>query len=341
VRLILLVLACAACSRAPAPATSDRPAGWLKGQLHAHSSRSHDSRTPPEDVARWYAARGYDFLVLTDHNRVGGVEPARTPGLLVLPGVELTVTLDACTPPTGSRRCPMHVNALAVDRPLDAAPTRVTIDTEPPERLAIFARELELARALGGVAQLNHPNFHFVADADLLARLAGPAPLLVEIFNMSSDSFNEGDASHPSTEALWDAALDRGARIYATATDDAHHYDDAPAVAALGGEAHTGDRGFVMVRARREPAAIRAALAAGDFYASTGLVLDELTIAGDSITVRSVTPATISCVGPGGRVLSTVRGLAATCQAPPAGRVRARLIDDRGRRAWTQPAAGP
>ena len=45
-------------------------AGFLKGQLHLHTGNSGDSATPPADAARWYAARGYDFIVVTDHNVV-------------------------------------------------------------------------------------------------------------------------------------------------------------------------------------------------------------------------------------------------------------------------------
>src|SRR3954469_21512196 len=89
---------------------------YLKGQLHLHSNRSGDSDTPPDDVVRWYAAHGYDFIVFTDHNRIT-VEPS-TPTLLVIPGVELTQNSARCTtpPPPGSR-CLLHVNALFVTRP--------------------------------------------------------------------------------------------------------------------------------------------------------------------------------------------------------------------------------
>src|SRR4051812_37394364 len=46
------------------------PAGFLKGQLHTHTSRSADSDTGPHDVHQWYESRGYDFVVFTDHNAV-------------------------------------------------------------------------------------------------------------------------------------------------------------------------------------------------------------------------------------------------------------------------------
>src|SRR5262249_42784870 len=43
---------------------------YLKGQLHMHTNNSGDSATPPADAVRWYAAHGYDFVVVTDHNRI-------------------------------------------------------------------------------------------------------------------------------------------------------------------------------------------------------------------------------------------------------------------------------
>jgi hypothetical protein len=73
------------------------PAGFLKGQLHVHSSNSGDSRTAPADVVRWYASRGYDFIVFTDHEHIAVAPP--TNHMLVIPGVELTQNLEGCEPP--------------------------------------------------------------------------------------------------------------------------------------------------------------------------------------------------------------------------------------------------
>src|SRR5436190_5889757 len=98
--LLVLLSTLAACSHhapAPAPAPAATPASerWLKGQTHVHSASSGDSATPPADVARWYAAHGYDFIVFTDHNAITDVAAAAADagGLLVLPGVELTQNL--------------------------------------------------------------------------------------------------------------------------------------------------------------------------------------------------------------------------------------------------------
>ena len=91
---------------------------FLKGQLHLHTGNSGDSATPPADVVRWYAARGYDFIVVTDHNVVTAA--ASPPAMLVIPGVELTQNVDRCAPPPPpGMRCLLHVNALFVTPPRD------------------------------------------------------------------------------------------------------------------------------------------------------------------------------------------------------------------------------
>src|SRR5690606_4788956 len=46
---------------------------WFKGNTHTHTNNS-DGDSPPDVVARWYRNNGYDFLVLTDHNKRTEVE---------------------------------------------------------------------------------------------------------------------------------------------------------------------------------------------------------------------------------------------------------------------------
>ena len=341
----ILLLAAPGCdSRAPpappAPAAVTTPAGaptFLKGQLHAHTSGSGDSDTPPAEAAAWYAAHGYDFVVLTDHNRV--TEVASPPGLLVLRGVELTQNLRTCTPPPApGDACLLHLNALFVAR--TPGPTIFG----PPAsqvRADLYGRALDRALALGGVAQLDHPNFQGGADLDVLLSLTARGLTLVEIANEAVDSDNEGGPGRLSTEALWDAALARGARVYGTATDDAHHYGDADRVRAAGGVAYTGDRGFVMVRAARTAEAIRAAVAGGDFYASTGVLLDRLELGPGGLDVEPRAgggPYTFEVVA-GGRVVSREQGARLRFDPRPVAPavVRVRVSDAAGRRAWTQP----
>jgi hypothetical protein len=190
---------------------------------------------------------------------------------------------------------------------------------------------------------LNHPNFHWAADLDLVVELASRGVTLMEVRNEAVDSRNEGDAHHPSTEALWDAALSRGARLFATATDDAHHYDDAELQRSMGRPAYTGDRGFVMVHADKTPMAIRKAIEAGDFYGSTGVVLDEVTMTRDRVHVAASKDLTFEVVGTRGAVLTTIRGrvLDFDPRSAPAGYLRVRAHDVAGHVAFTQPLSLP
>jgi len=263
-------------------------------------------------------------------------------GMLVVPGVELTQNLRSCEPPPSpGNACLLHVNALFVARPADD-PLFPALDRGlTPRRDALYTRAVDVAHALGGIAQLNHPNFHRGAEIEILMTLAQRGLTLLEIANEAVDSDNQGGKDLPSTEQLWDAALTRGARVFGTATDDAHHYDDADLVRARGEIAYTGDRGFVMVRADKTLDSLRAAITRGDFYSSTGVLLDRLQIGPDAIAVdvRPDGPVTIEVIGMGGAVLTRTSGprLRLDPRTTPAGYVRVRVIGAAGKMAWTQP----
>lgn len=321
------------------PPTPPRPA-WQKGQLHLHSSASGDSETPPADVVRWYAEHGYDFIVFTDHNRI-----TQVPGqghMLVMAGIELTQNLERCDPPPEpGLQCLLHVNGLFVGTDTGA----IAAVPEPAGfgRLERYGHAIAVTEALGGIAMLNHPNFHYAADASLLSALAGRGLTLFELANEAVDSNNGGDDAHPSTEALWDAVLSTGTRMWGVATDDAHHYYDAATVRDRGELAHVGDRGFVMVRAEHDPAAIRAAIERGEFYASNGVVLKDVAFDGKTLRVTVDDAAEgahrFAFIGDDGKELHRARGREGVFAVPEgyAGYVRAVVVDRQGSKAWVQP----
>jgi hypothetical protein len=138
-----------------------------------------------------------------------------------------------------------------------------------------------------------------------------------------------------------------GGWLYGTATDDAHHYFDAAAVAARGQPVFAAGRGFVMVRAALDVGAIRAALVRGDFYASTGVLLDRAEVANGAlrIDVAAASPGlhAFKFIGSGGQVLARSEGRDAQfplAKAPP-GYVRAVVEDGQGHKAWVQPMHVP
>jgi hypothetical protein len=316
---------------------------WLKGSTHVHARASGDSSEPNARVIAWYEEHRYDFIVLTDHNRVTELDAdadtrgqitLRDPraGLIVFSGIELTHNPIGCLPVGDpSRNCRIHVNLLG---PLARPGGRLEwAERHSHARLDMYRAAIAARGTLGGLAQINHPQWLWGMTPDLLVELSARGMPLIEIANSAFSKWNVGDAAHPSTEALWDAALARGATLWGVASDDAHDYH--------GHGKYPPGGGWIAVRARREPRAILAALAAGRFYASDGVVLEHAEVEGDELVV-AVDPVasgsyTIDFIENTRRVAS-VRSRVGRRTLPAVGYVRAVVTRDDGRRAWVQPA---
>lgn len=298
---------------------------WFKGNTHTHTLNS-DGDSAPGAVAAWYREQGYHFLVMTDHNFITPVE-----GLNALVGAEdrfLVIAGEEITDRAGGK--PIHVNALGV-----TAPVRPQGGAQPA---AALAGDLAAARAAGGVAQINHPNFGWaLGAADLLE---GTSAQLIEIFNGHPQVNNLGGGDAPSAEALWDEMLSAGRRVFGVASDDMHDLK-RPGVRQAAGPG----RGWVMVRANRLTAAdLLAALARGDFYATTGIELRDVraTPRGVAISIRGAgdTRYRTRFIGKGGRLLKEVHGTEPVYEfGGDEGYVRAAIADSNGGFAWTQPVA--
>src|SRR5207237_748686 len=142
---------------------------WLKGSTHVHAKPSGDSSEPIDDVIRWYEAHGYDFIALTDHNRV--TEPPASQHLIVLPGIELTHNPVGCQPPgDASGKCRIHVNLLGVT----ARPSGKVewANRHTHDRIAMYQAAFDEAATLGGgVIEINHSQWYWGMTADLLVEL--------------------------------------------------------------------------------------------------------------------------------------------------------------------------
>jgi hypothetical protein len=354
--LALVVVACSSSATPsdpvpappPPPAIADAsppepaPTPWLRGSTHVHAKPSGDSATAIPEVIRWYETHGYDFIVLTDHNQVSevdlDVDTAGKPyvhspasGLIVISGIELTENATDCVPAgDDSGKCRIHINVLGTPaRP--RAKLKDWMATGTKDRVAKYTAALAQAAKLGGVVQLNHPQWFWGMTPDVLVATAKRGAVLYELWNRAFAKWNPGDATHPSTEALWDAALQRGVTLWAVASDDAHHYD--------GGGKYPAGGAWVMVKARRDPQAILDALGNGAFYASTGVTLDRAEVDRGElvVTIASSDPATaVTFVENGKRI--DVAGKTARRALPASGYIRAVIERQDGARAWTQPA---
>jgi hypothetical protein len=293
---------------------------WFKGNTHTHTNAS-DGDAPLDDVADWYQARGYDFLVITDHNRV--TDTSRWSGgggrLLLLPGCEVSLS---------SEGKPVHINSLGSATPPDLS-TAGSITSA-------LQQAIDAIRAAGGVPQVNHPNFKWAFTDEPLRPVRNYS--LLEVFNASTDCNNFGGGGWPGVEEIWDRLLSAGRRVWAVASDDAHHLR-----AEFWGHWSPPGRAWVTVRApTRSPRAILDAMERGDFYASTEVALEEIRMEGTVITVRMAPDRdyryAARFIGAGGRTLKVVQGNEAIYHVRgDEGYVRAKVCSSNGGVAWTQP----
>ena len=298
------------------------PLPWWKGNTHTHTLWS-DGDGAPEFVADGYKSRGYHFLVISDHNtqlvgerwaRVGtkrgeisethlsqliarygagavelreraGVREMRLKTLeeirarfqddrfILIQGEEITATVN---------KLPLHHNSMNHVHHIEPA-----TGTSMREAMAKTVQAVEAAEKAAGkpmLVHLNHPNFHWAVTADDIAHVLGER--YFEVYNGHRGVRNYGDAQHPGTEAIWDYVLAlrlsklNGDVLYALATDDAHNYQKPGLVSVPG-------RGWIWVRAPSlTPDAIVRAMKAGDFYASSGVRLADVTTTPGALRVR-------------------------------------------------------
>lgn len=345
------VLALAASCRDAAARGAADVRGWLVGNLHAHTTHCDHADASPAEVVRWYHDHGYDFLCLSEHDLF--LEPAELElgfqpraGFFLIRGAEVNYPDIRYTLVNHVR-----MSSLGGAR-FEARPSAGSRAGQLQE----MVRDVHLG---GGVPVLNHPTYLAGVGPDDVSALEGLH--LFEVWNGAWQEVWPVGAESMSAEQLWDRWLTAGKMMYAVAADDAHLY-------APGRPRQTPGRAWVVVgAAERSPAAVLDALLAGEFYASTGVVLSALQRGPDECAVEVDEPATtrklragllapsvsptgrpgtrIEWIGPGGAVLAAVEGTSARIAIDPEhAYVRCRVTHtwpvERGFaicHAWTQP----
>ncbi len=303
-----------------APADQSR---WYKGNTHTHTLWS-DGNDFPDMVIAWYRDRDYDFLALSDHNvlsrgerwmreediqkrrrslgvstlekyraRFGSslVETRMKDGALEVrlrtleelrphfekPGEFLLIEAEEIT--DAWRDLPVHLNALNLPEPI--VPQQGSSVQEVMRNNLRAAAEMEKRSGQSILVHLNHPNFGWGVSAEDLGHVLEEP--FFEVYNGHPSVHHLGDAEHAGVERMWDIANTirlhelQAPPLYGLATDDSHHYH--------GGDVSPG-RGWIMVRAPALDAeALIKAMRAGDFYASSGVLLDSIRFDGQELSL--------------------------------------------------------
>ena len=307
------------------PCGDSSGAEWLRGNLHAHSTLS-DGWHPPQVVISEYAGRGYDFLMLSDHDVwVSPDDLARFDacGMILIPGNEISA---------GGPHI-LHVNAgCRVDpRPDRAAVLQTIAEDAGSFAIACHPNWTGIERRDGAMAFIEHLPYSQLAA---LRPYAG-----LEIYNGVTERLH---GSALATDK-WDRLLTEGRRVWGFANDDSHRLaghdarktkpDPTPLMQDDAG------LGWNMVAVReRSAAAVVAALREGRFYPTTGVSIRRMVSDGSSIRVETDDAVRISAIRETGRVFAVGDGPVLQVDAPAdAAYVRFECRGAGGKMAWTQP----
>ena len=295
---------------------------WFRGNVHTHTARS-DGDIDLDGVVSWYAARGYHWIAITDHNLGLSEERAdrlsKAHKILVIPGSELSGT--------------GHVVGLGITK--DCDPSRL--------RQASVRDSLQAAvdwiRDQGGVPILAHPNWGNVFGAEIIARIRDCH--LFEVHNAAPDCNTFAAGGRPGTDEIWNEALNFGLKLYGVGSDDAHHYlpekFHAQHATAHGGECST----YVQCRTLTVVSVLDA-LETGKCVASSGAYPVKIGVVGRKYVVEIDDPYqgftfTTEFIGPEG-VLARADGRKVSYSLTRQPQwVRARIFCSSGRYMWTQP----
>ena len=203
--------------------------------------------------------------------------------LLDKPGEFLLIPSEEISDKLG--KLPVHMNATNLAEVIKPQGGTTVAEIISNNLRAVQEQGRRLNRPV--LAHLNHPNFGWGVTATDLAEAREER--FFEVYNGHPGVNQTGDKEHDSVERIWDVAntfrmTARGGGappLMGLATDDSHHYH-------VGGmNRSTSGRGWVWVRAGElSAAALIAAMHAGDFYASSGILLADVKFDPASKTLR-------------------------------------------------------
>lgn len=277
---------------------------WLRGNLHAHTVKSDGSRLP-QDVIDDYAQRGYDFLMISDHDTLMSetdLSHFEARGMILIPGNEIS---------RGASHL-LHVNA--------------GTHVQPNSQRQIVLNEI--TRDAESFSIVCHPNWQDQFDHTSMSKLQEWVGYVgIEIYN---GVIGRLDGS-PYATNKWDMLLSQGRQCWGYANDDSHR-----------GELDVG-LGWNMVNVKEKSCeAIVAALREGNFYASNGVFIKSIVVDGVTIRVETENAERVVALRDVGKRIASHDGNSLEIEMPEDAKyVRFECYGRGEKMAWTQPFFPP
>jgi hypothetical protein len=204
---------------------------------------------------------------------------ARAGEFLLIPGEEITCSYRRKTE-AGFHDHPVHVNAINI-----AASIPPRGGDSPADLMNAIVRDINEhaeTHKRPVLAHVNHPIENDALSAEDIASLTGDH--FFEIHNGLRSCPSQAEGDDPSIEDWWDEANTIRSNdpalplLYGVGTDDAHKIDGEPEVQA--------GRAWIVVRAMKlDAASLIEAMRKGDYYASTGVDLEDIQVTHEAYTV--------------------------------------------------------
>ena len=240
-----------------------------KANMHCHTTLSDGGMTASQ-VKDWYKQHGYSIVAYTDHSKYATYPELQDVDFLPIPGFEAAFTcLDPVNIPLKYKIC--HINFWAKD-----PRTSLFIPEPHTYDVGVINRYIQLMKKNGWLCGLNHPGWSLQTTEEING-IDGLDSF--EVYNHGSHVLdNNGDG-----QAHYAVFLNAGKRAYATATDDNHiGYKPDGTI----GVANDTCGGFIMISMPELTyAAFAEAFENGRFYASTGPLIENLSINEETDTI--------------------------------------------------------
>jgi hypothetical protein len=301
-----------------APAQSQ----WWKGNLHTHSFWS-DGDDFPEMIVAWYKEHGYQFLALSDHNKMlvgdkwvnistnnttqaaleryvkkfgaswvelrdeNGYQRARLKTLDEFRGrfevQDKFLLVSGEEISDHFNAAPIHLNATNLRELIEPQGGKSAYEVMQNNINAVLEQRKKTGQPM--IPHINHPNFVWALTAEDIMRLQGER--FLEIYNGHPITKNIGDANHTSTERIWDIVLTRRLAEFGMDPIWGTAVDDSHNYHKFKTALSNPGRGWLMVRAPKlSPEALIAAMEKGDFYATSGVRLKEIKRSSDRLCIE-------------------------------------------------------
>lgn len=279
---------------------------WLRGNIHAHTTNS-DGQCTPEEIAQEYGRNGYDFVFLTDHEKLT-VPGKKNQKPLIIPAEEIAFSFKGYD---------YHFICLGLKKEWKSK------SFHSPMQL------LDRAKREGVLVVQAHPYWCGTPSHKCVYQGGLTCPG-VEIYNTVCDRLNGKGYS----SVHWDDLLDAGHRIFGFAVDDTHN------VSHVAG-------GWIMVKAgNRSPEGILTAIRKVNFYSSQGPEIKSITASQREIKIACSPVMRINFItnrADGCSIFAATAKLKEAVWTVPKANtyVRIEIVNASGKTAWSNPIFFP